>query len=427
MASKTIPTVVVEWSPTKVAWVDNGYHVADSLQEAAAHLAGNYVVVAVSRRTAFLRAYRVPNTSKAEVARILDVQIGQLVPIQASDISYDFHLTDDLDSEGRLAIVVAMRSSDLLLLHEQAKAAGLHITRVVPSAIGAAFLARKLGQPDAAVVHRTAEGLAIDLVRGGELRYSRIAPLPNSSLGIEAEISRTFAAAVLPCSPTIAAGGLALAEAESATDHWGLENLLDPAIDINIQTPAQKLAIGIAESRRRIRLSLLIFLASLLVFTFAYFRWSDAKAQVDKSTAAWTRILSKSRRIRDENSRTNAELTDLNRKLSRGFAPAQGLGDIIFVVSNSTPSGLWLTGVSVEKGKAITIRGTAKDSHLISQYQTALVADPRLRDVQLVFANNSKIQDTPVVQFSMSAFPVGNLPLVDPNDTKKAASKVVKK
>lgn len=419
MANKVFPNAVVEWSPNGVGFFDNGYKTAETLAEAATFLPGRNLLVALSRRTAFIRAYRVPNTSRAEVGRILDVQIGQLFPIPSSEVSYDFHLTDDVDQEGRLAIVAAVRSSDLVAMFDQARLAGLNVVQVVPAALGSALLAKQLGQPSGAVVQRLADGLAIDIVSNGELRYSRLTPVPESALNIEAEVSRTFAAAVLPCCPTIAAGGLVLPEADATTDRWSIEYLLGASLDIHIQTPAQRAAIELVETRRRTRLALLIFLASLLVLTFAYFRWSDAAALRAKSEATWTREIAQAKRIRDENIKTSSALVDMQGKLQRAFAPAQGIGDVVTIASNAVPSGIWLTGISLERGKALSIRGTAKTSELVAQYQQALIADPRFRDVTLVFATVSKIDEIPVYQFSISAFPVGNLPLVDPDAGKK--------
>src|SRR5579871_2438212 len=106
-----IPATVVEWSPTQVSYIGSNHerHFADSFEELVAVLPSRDIVVAVSRRNAFLRATRVPNAPKAEVRRILQVQIGQLFPIAAHDLSFDFHLANDVNAEGRLAIVAAVR------------------------------------------------------------------------------------------------------------------------------------------------------------------------------------------------------------------------------------------------------------------------------------------------------------------------------
>ena len=71
-----------------------------------------------------------------------------------------------------------------------------------------------------------------------------------------------------------------------------------------------------------------------------------------------------------------------------------------------------MTGVTLERGKLIQIRGTAKTSEIVSQYMLMLQAEPQLRDVRLVFANNAAIETNQVVQFRYSAFTVCKLPLI---------------
>ena len=82
-------------------------------------------------------------------------------------------------------------------------------------------------------------------------------------------------------------------------------------------------------------------------------------------------------------------------------------------MSNDLPKNAWLTNVGVGRGQNIVIRGTATTGDDVAAYVQALSKEARLRDVKLIFANNSLIESTPVVQFSVSAFPVANLPLVD--------------
>jgi hypothetical protein len=85
---------------------------------------------------------------------------------------------------------------------------------------------------------------------------------------------------------------------------------------------------------------------------------------------------------------------------------------------------VWLTGFTAERGKPFTARGIAKTGDGVVQYLQALTLEQRLRDVKLVAsANNAKIDETPVVQFSISAFPIGNLTLADPEAKKSARPK----
>ena len=104
--------------------------------------------------------------------------------------------------------------------------------------------------------------------------------------------------------------------------------------------------------------------------------------------------------------------------IKRAFEPAQKASDVMTLIANQSPKGLWLTGITFERGKTTFVRGTSKDSAGVSDYLQALTTEERLRDVKLVFANNGDIDKTPVVQFSIQGFAVGNLPLVDAKKKK---------
>ena len=60
-----------------------------------------------------------------------------------------------------------------------------------------------------------------------------------------------------------------------------------------------------------------------------------------------------------------------------------------------------------------------KDETTFINYNKELTKQKRLRDVRLLFANSGDIDGSPVVQFSVSAFPVGNLPIVETGKQKK--------
>jgi hypothetical protein len=350
------------------------------------------------------------------------MQIGMLFPIPANELAYDFHLTHETGPEGRLAVVAAMRSADLQSLLDQARAAGLRIQQVLPVALGSPLVAKAMDQANAAVVHRTAEGLAVDLVVNGELRYSRVAAMPATAIGIEGEVSRTFAAAVQSCSPTVAAGALALPEAEYSTDTWALETLAGAHIDVNIETAEHILLRATREANKRLTIAVALFIFALLPAGFRFFAWNDAQQKANRSTSFYNFQTAKAKRERDMQISKASAATNLQQVLDRGFHPAQTMSDVIRLASNDAPDGVWLTGFSLERGKPLTVRGTATKGDLVVIYQNALVAEPRLRDVKLLFATNTEIEKTPVVQFSISAFPVGNLPLIDPN-AKKGAGK----
>lgn len=426
-----ISAPVVEWSTTQVSWVDAHHNLrtAASLQEAAEILPGKDVLIALSRRSTFIRTQRVPNAAKPDIRRILQVQLGQIFPASAGDLSFDFQLTHDLNSEGRLAVIGAIRSADLQILQSQAKAAGLRITGVVPAAMGSAVLAKSLHLMDAAVVHQTAEGLAIDLIAGGELRYSRVAAAPATSLGIDAEVSRTFAAALMSCSPTIAAGALALPDAEASTDVWGIETLPGAHLDISIEAPEQIARRIRASETGKIRLATILSGAALVAVTAQGLVYSDASAKASAAQGRWRKKINDAKALQTAELGKTSVVTGYRNTLDLAFHPAQSLSDVLAIVTNDAPKGVWLTGFSVERGKALTIRGTATSGIAVAKFQAAIIKEEdkathqrRFRDVKLVFASNSEIDSTSVVQFSVSAFPVGNLPLAEP-DLKKGGQK----
>ncbi len=348
------------------------------------------------------------------------MQIGQLFPMAANELAFDFHLTHDVNSEGKLAVVAAMRSADLHSMHEQARAAGLKVSQVVPVAMGSALLAHSINYQSAAVVHRTAEGLAVDLIADGELRYSRVASMPANSIGIEGEVSRTFAAAVLSCSPTIAAGALVLPDAEASTNTWALQELATRTIDVNIETAEQIYKRERSGEVQRLRTAIMAMGAALILFVYQYNRYTASLQTANSGEAKWNKQYTRLRRLAEAQTAKGAGLQKLAKTLNRSFHPAQGFSDAFTLASNAAPQGVWLTGMSLERGKMLTIRGTATKGEAVPNYQQALVNEPRFRDVTLVFANNTEISNTPVVQFSISAFPIGNLPLLD---DKKGAKK----
>jgi hypothetical protein len=421
---------IVVWSPTSVSWIDASHNLVtvDTLKDIAHQLPSREVLIAVSRRSTFIRSTRVPNTGAADIRRILQVQLGHLFPIPAQELAFDFHVTGDVSSEGRLVVVAAIRGSDLELLHAQAREAGLKISRVVPAAFSSPLLARSMNLDNAAVVHRTAEGLAIDLVVAGELRYSRVASMPATSLGIESEISRTFAAAVVQCSPTLAAGSLALPDADASTDRWATDLFDGAHLDVNIETAELRAKRERNSESGRLRIGLILFCGAAVFLGWQTMRFVQFRRA---ATGAGSRSAKELRDLADLSSAEQGKAiasNDLLKILDRSFHPGQSLADVVTIVANDVPNGVWLTAITADRGKPLILRGTSTNGNAVAAFQDSLINESqdsthRFRDVKLVFANNAEVEKTPVVQFSISGFPVGNLPLVDLSAKKTGQKK----
>jgi hypothetical protein len=340
--------------------------------------------------------------------------------------------TADVTAEGRLAIIVAMSATELRRLHEDLKQAGFRVQQVVPIAYGSLVLASTLGLESCAVVSRDEAGVGIDILQEGTLRYSRVAPL-NSS--VASEVCRTYSVVGIPCADIVASEGMLVDEADVVSAISPLEALSGawPSHVPNIELPEVVIRRTQQLHARSLRLSLFMLAAGVLLAMYAYLDYADRKAAADKSKSDITASVAKLQKIKDDVDKRAADSKTIAASLKRGFAPAQSMYEIMVLATNSAPADVWLNGITLERGKQLLIRGTAKNAAAISAYVDALNAQsgkvvgavgntaPRLRDVQLSTMSSGKIDETEVLQFGISAFPVGNLPLIDPN--KKVAVK----
>ncbi len=411
---------VVEWSPDAVSVFDPRLRSKNSFRnliDASGSLgAGKSVRVAISRRSSFIRAVRVPDAPKAEVVQMLGLAAGTHLPLPPHETSFDVRLTGDLNSEGRLGIIGAVRSDDLRDLHAQLQAAHWQAVDILPAALGSILVAEQASHPSCAVVQKNDEGWAIDLIVDGELRYSRTLPASLPTTSIDEEVSRTYAAAQLSCSALVTAGGLALSGASRRIEQSSLELLASPQADnLGLHVELREILQARQASARasRLRWAGLLLTAAVLLAGYAINDRTSAQAAVSRQKALWAVADRKANALKTDQDGKLAALQAMQGGLDRGFHPAQRMSDVLTVVSNLAPNGLWLTGVGIERGKPLLIRGTATTSEAVSAYVKALSAEKRLRDVRLVFANNGTIEQRPVVQFSISAFAVGNLPLND--------------
>lgn len=84
--------------------------------------------------------------------------------------------------------------------------------------------------------------------------------------------------------------------------------------------------------------------------------------------------------------------------------------DVLNDIVQRIPEGLWLTGITLEKGKPLVLRGTATGNGPIAQFTADLGKSPYLQAVTLTYANEATIGNTKVVQFGITAQIRGNKP-----------------
>lgn len=419
MSRAVTPTLILEWSPERVRALEiaTGRETgASSIGELGAAIAGHRdVLVGVARGSVFVKALRLPRAGADDLRRLIQAQMPQHLPLPADQVAFDFLQTADQNADGALTLLGAMRNEDLVRLRGDLARAGLRPVRIVPAALAAPAAAAREGLADALVVDGSVSGWSYDVVTGGVLRYTRTAPAGASPAH---EVQRTLAAAGVGPLPVVASAAV-----ELASDR----RMAAPTLAALGDAPPFSLELSEERVRRvrdrvatRTRFGALLCAAAALLVVLVWVDRDDAQKVIRRGEGTWARQLGQLRSIRKAEQAKAAAAVKVRTTLDRAFDTAQPLGDIATVVGDALPAGAWLTGLNVERGKPLQIRGTAARSGDVAAFVDALAASKRLRDVRLVFANGSRIDQTPVVQFSVTAVAVGNLPLPEPSRAKRA-------
>jgi Tfp pilus assembly protein PilN len=428
MSQISVPDIVIEWSPEEVRafWPGSGEtRTGSSIVDAVSGKTGGSAIVLLSRRASFVRTARLPNVGGRDLQLLIKNTLPGLVPLPSNELAYDVIQTGDVTQEGRLTLIGAVLNPYLHSLNAQAKAAGVTIKATLPAGLVAPLIATKVGLHDAAIVEETAGGLTIDLVSNGIVRYSRSA-IPAGD--IDSEVARTCAAAGLPCAPSVAAGGSKL-QAAYSTALSSLKaaagiDLRHPPMNIELMSVIEERVARAIRSQRNI--AAVGLFAAVVMTGFVFWDRYQAAAKVDAAKAQEKSILAGSQKEYSQLQRQIQRYLPTQQTVARGFQPPQGLLDVLKVVTNDAPKGIWLTGITLERGKPMTVRGTALTPDAVTEYLLKLGAEDRLRDVRIMNTNDATIQNQQLVQFTLTGFPVGNLPLVDPKKPGAAAPKAAK-
>lgn len=403
----------VEWTPT---WV-RAVNVATRETAEAANLAAlgpflsghGGLLVGIGRRAVFLKTVRLPKAAPEDLRRILGVQLGQLFPLPPDQLSFDFLQTADQTAEGCLTVVAAMRGEDLQRLQADLKQAGLAAVRTLPVALAAPAVAASAGRADALVLESAPDGLALDVVRDGATVFSRVVPAGSEP---EGEARRTLAAAGVGPLPLVAVGEAG--PPESLPAFGSALSLLHEAPPFSFRLAEDRSRDLTKRASERTRLAALLMLSALLLVVLVWADRQDAQAAAARRQAAHARQLATLRSVQNAETAKAQKAIAVQDVLDRAFTPAQPLGDIVSVVGDSLPRGAWLTGLGIERGRPLQLRGTATAPGAVPRIVLLLGANPRFRDVRLVFANSVTIGKVRAVEFDISAVCVGNLPLSAP-------------
>lgn len=406
--------LLIEWSPAsvrvcdpKTSHISKGSTIAECIDGSAK---GRVAIIAVSQRSAFIRSIRVPNAPVSEIGNILALNLGPHLPIDPKDCVTGFRLGPKDGDKGRLAIVGAMRSQSLKKIHGDVAAAGLTIRAVLPIAFASWLAARKHSLASAAVIRLEDDVLTIDIIDKGELRYSRSTPFSGGQSQADQEVIRTFAIAETSPGPTLSFASSSLCS-QYVEDRDPLDLLRDQrAIERDIFTFERNEESAAREAKRTRWVAARAIIATALAAVFAVFvlayRFAAPNVEPVKSSALDSAKLRKAKEdVLYARARASQNVLD------RAFKPSQSYADVLTVLGSKATKNSWFSGATIERGKPMLIRGVAPNGKEAAGYEKLLAENSRFRGVKLVSANNSTLGKIPIVQFVVSGYAMGLLPV----------------
>lgn len=415
MTHKGSSSLHVEWAPGSIRVLNPITGHIDTAAEFTGlngRLAGHKrVLVGIARNHVFVRLIRLPRASSSDLRLLVTAQLARLMPLPPGDLVFDVIQTADKDADGYLTLVAAMRTADLRQLATELKSAGLTAMRVLPIALAAPEVAEAAGKQDAVLVDTAGPGAAIDIVTGGVLRLSRATA---AGIDLDTEVQRTVAAAGATGHPVVDAGTGSAGTCLQA---------LDQVQHFHFELPEEKAKRALRKRLAGVRMATLAAGCAICFATAAWLDRGGAMAKVDQVERGNNTQINGLKKKQAMESALVKQGSERQLVLATAFEPAQTVSEVVQFVGDELPAGAWLTGLTVERGKSIQIRGAATDSNAVARYVSALGMNPRLTEARLVSANSVKVGKQPVVQFSIVAVVAGDSPMPTPTRGKSKAKK----
>jgi hypothetical protein len=416
VSGTTKDVTIYIWSPGRVIRFDPDTGIAQTVthfRDFATEPSKSGAIVLIAHRGSVVRQVPVPNLSKEQISPLLPAKLTPLLPAPLQEYFFGFRLVKDLNSAGKLAIVGASKAESIRKIYAEAELAGIKIDAVFPAPFASWLAAHFRGVRNGVVVSLEGADLCLDVIVDSELKYSRFTVAPGTSEELASEIAQTLKTAGAESGTTLLLGDLELPGSEREPS--GLNPFLSRSQVIekllfSIQLPEQGVRREAKKSRGVAQRAVATALVATALWSYLLYTRSLEDEKLHRRDSF--RIAFEN----GENVRRKALVEDAivlrrsERLINLAFDPPQTFGDIVTVIGDDSDKNSWLTGLSLERGKPMTLRGEAGDGKTVYKLVSKLSAEPRFRNVTLLFAKRAQIHDRPVVQFAVSATPVGNLP-----------------
>ena len=413
------PDIVFSWSPSQVAAMElstGQKTTAVNFASISLQTSGKTALVGIARERTFIKTVRLPKVSGDDLRQLVFVQWKSLFPLDEAESAFCAHQTSDISPDGILTVVAAVRTSDLIDIREQLASKGIKQVHFVPMAVSAAAALASISVSDGLVVDANGDQTTFDLVAGGDTVLSRSVLHAESA---EIEAKRTLLADGQSTAEVFATSNVTFVGAKPLS-----VDLLSVLADVSghdLVSRQEQAAELAAITKKNNRLSIYFLIAAVLLLAVVLTQRFDEEQVVIQGEAKWAKRVSKARSNRKIAELESKKETDFTNLLNPAFEPGQRLSDALAAITTAAPGTVWLTGVNMDRGRPVQIRGTAMSNEAVTQFVNALGASDRFRDVQLVNASSAKIEQTEVVNFTMNLTAVANVPLPKPQKAKKAA------
>ncbi len=413
------PDIVFSWSPSQVAAIElssGQKSIASDIASVSLQSSGKTAIVGIARERTFVKTIRLPKVSGEDLRQLVFVQWKSLFHIDEAESAFCAHQTSDVSPDGVLTVVAAVRTSDLIAIREQLSSRGIKQVHFVPMAVAAAAALASVNVSDGLVVDVNGDQTTFDLVSGGDTVSSRSVLHAESA---EIEAKRTLLADGQSTAQVFTTADATFAGAQPLP--VDLLSVLQDVSGHELVSRQEQAAELASITKKNNRLSIYFLIAAVLLLAVVLTQRIDEEKVVIQGEAKWVKRIAKARSNRKIAELESKKETDFTNLLDPAFKPGQRLSDALAAITMATPSEVWLSGVNMDRGRPLQVRGTAMSNEAVTQFVNALGASDRFRDVQLINASSAKIEQTEVVNFTMNLTAVANVPLPKPQKGKKAA------
>jgi Tfp pilus assembly protein PilN len=408
------PQLIIEWDKewSRVTFTETGQSKEGATLGSIEGIQGKTAVLLLSRKMILSRVVSLPDAQKSDALVALKMKVGDIFPFQASDLAFDFLPTPSRDNNGRVCQVFAVKTSDIQSALSLTEELNITVHSILPAQATIIGQAANDNLANAIYVERFGDTFNLDVVVDSKLVASKSITTTTYDL----ELQR--AAVLAPGAPVLGVG-IPFDRNEQRLSGIHATRLfeINPAIDLEPESYRQKKQDK--ERAKRHRFSYLVFMAGVTIALVAYTNMGDEAEKIAKQKKSLNNKVKLAKLSNESATLERDSYKPQADQLKLAFQPAQKMSDVIKLSSMLLPKDAWLSSLSLDRGKPLQIRGTAKNSEAVSAYLKELTKQKRLRDVRLLFANSGDIEGAPVVQFSITAFPVGNLPIIEIGKVRK--------